>query len=195
MAYCVPELEYAVYLGDDVLLVQPKINDNFHIKKFKMDIYYGGSHENTVYITDEPCYVRYNMPIYPGNNYIDLTLDLVGIDDSGKHITGVSAITDPSFTLLTPVKNVSIEKTGDRRYKISWDKVANSPGYALNMYTEGSEQPAIIGDFIHTDSYEVDLSGQPRDAVWSCRIWARSHNARSVSLPTLFEFRESDYEQ
>ena len=183
---CLPELEFFMYNGDNMALVQVKDDNKFGIEHFNMHVMIDGDYRGTFETTDEPTYIRADF-FQVDREYL---LYIVGVDANGNEITQMNSVWVMTMGAPTDLK---AEKTGDRKYLFSWNENAGGrDGYNLAFYTDDGE---FEMNYVVTDgaSYEVDLSEYPEDTEWTVLVWAAFENNPSVSMSAQMDFKEMDY--
>lgn len=187
--YCYPELEFFMYNGEDMALVQTKNDNKLGIKKFNLHVVIDGDYRGTYTITDEPTYLRADF-FQDDQEYL---LYLVGVDEYNNEImlTQENAIWVQTLGAPTDFK---AEKIEDRKYKLSWNNNYGSPkGYYVGVMTPDGEW-VIESELIKDLSYEIDLSDYPENTEWKCIVWAQSVDDVSASWSAQLDFKEEDYQ-
>ena len=130
---CLPELEFFMYNGDNMALVQFKDDNKFGIEHFNMHVMIDGDYRGTFETTDEPTYIRADF-FQVDREYL---LYIVGVDANGNEITQMNSVWVMTMGGPTDLK---VEKTGDRKYLFSWNENAGGrDGYNLAFYTDDGE--------------------------------------------------------
>ena len=188
VASCLPELEYFMYYGDyegtNVALIQPKDDNKFGIKHFYLDVLYDGAYKGSFEITDEPTYIGADCFMYDR----DYLLYLVGVDSNGNAITRANQIW--VMTYESP-KDLSVEKTGDRKYTFSWQQDAIRRYRAALLAPDG--EALLESDMIKGQSYEFDLSEYPEVSDGKLIVWTTCIDEVSCSWIATIDFSEADY--
>lgn len=184
---CYPELEFFIYEGTNMALVQPKDDNKFGIKHFYLHTNVDGFYRGTFEITDEPVYIRADF-FSVNRNY---EFDVVGVDAKGNEITKTSNIWVKTLGSPTDFK---ADKIGDRQYRLSWKEGAGQPnGYYVSLLSmDGTIE--VGSELIKGLSYDIDLSEYPEDTEWLFIVWATSKDEISNSWTTTLEFKEADYQ-
>ena len=183
---CIPELEFFMYDGNDMVLIQPKADNKFGIKNFDVNIRFNNEISGNVKVTDEPTYIRSEY-FEPDHTY---HLEITGTDASGNAITKTGEYT--LRTMIAPT-NLRAERTGDRQYRFSWDIYYCYPDwYSFGLISTDGEYDIDPGDLTerHVD---IDLSAYPQDTEWVAFVSGVRSDGVSVSWIDQINFRESDF--
>lgn len=186
-ADCIPELEFFMYDGDDMVLVQPKADNKFGIKYFDVRIRFNSETIGSVKVTDEPSYIRSEY-FEPDHNYY---LEIVGTDSGGNAITKTGAYT--LHTMIAPT-NLQAELTGDRQYRFSWEIYYGYPDwYSFGLISSDGQYSIDPGDLTERH-FDVNLSEYPQDTEWVAFVSVVKSDGVSVSWIDQIDFKESDYQ-
>ena len=182
--YYAPKLQYAIFGGVDKILVQAEEN-KFGISSYLLEIWNNGN-SGTTNITSEPVYLRFG-DIEEGKTYV---VYLTGLDDSGNKATARGDRTE--ITMVTAPENMSVEKTGDRKYRFRWWGGGYGSYGAITLISDDGEL-TLESEPVTTKRYEFDLSDYPEDVNWNCIVYNCTKDGISCSMPYSVQFRESDY--
>lgn len=189
LSSCIPELAFVMYVGDNMALVQPMEN-KFGLTHFYLDTFStGGDYLGSFKLTDEPTYIR-SKDIVKGAKFLYI---LTGMNANDQIITSYNK--DGDLVEMIPASpEVSVEKTGDRQYHLSWDSISGGYGYALNIFHDDIDDPVITTKLFRMNQYDIDLSDYPDDFHWYVFLYKCDKNQLSCSMPYMLEFDEKDFE-
>ena len=180
---CLPELEFFIYNGENMALVQPKYDNKLGLTRFDMHVMIDGDYSGSFTVTNEPNYIRADF--YKADR--EYLIYLVGVDENGDAITRENSFWVETYGAPTDFKAV---KLGDRKYRLTWKKGAGSPeGYYVSVISPDGES-AIESELIKGYSYDIDLSGQPGGTEWKCLVWATSSDEISASWTAQLDIRD-----
>ena len=186
-ADCIPELEFFMYDGVDMVLVQPKADNKFGIKYFDVRIRFNSETIGSVKVTDEPSYIRSEC-FEPDHNYY---LEIVGTDSGGNAVTKTGAYT--LHTMIAPT-NLQAQMTGDRQYRFSWEIYYGYPDwYSFGLISSDGQYSIDPGDLTERH-FDVNLSEYPQDTEWVAFVSVVKSDGVSVSWIDQIDFKESDYQ-
>lgn len=185
----VPEFEFIIYTGDNMMLVQAKEN-KFGLDRYQLDIYDDDTDTwGWVILDSEPHYIR-------ADEITDskrLTLYLTGIDQNGKQLSAED-IKGYHAIMVSPPQDLTVTKLGDRKYRFKWSN--DRFGCNLNLISDYGEY-MIDSGYIRTigrSTYDVDLSDYPEDVQWTCIVWNCTQDGVCCSMPISLAFSEADYQ-
>ena len=187
VATYVPEFEFVIYTGENMMLVQPKEN-KFGLTKYRLDIRFPDSgYGASAVIGSEPQYIRAAEIVYDAK----FSLSLAGLNKNGDVITDYDEDGMLVYMLKAP-DYFEVEKTGDRKYRFSWSNYAPANGENFNLISEDGKY-IIDSGYMRINWYEVDLSDYPEDTKWNAMVWGCLKNEVCCSLPASMDFSEADY--
>ena len=184
---CIPELEFVIFNGENMALVQAKEGNLFDIPYFAINFEFAGDYLGTFIINgDEPMYIRDDNIIKQNKSY---RIYVIGLDENKEPITKYhESGYDISFPAL-PV-NFRVKKIGDRRYRFRWDGDHNKYQY---MFCLSDDDTIDVEEKTPYLSYDIDLSDYPENMELNAYVYAVSKDELSASMPVSLKFRESDY--
>ena len=194
LSSCVPDLEFVIYTGDNMALVQPKENNKFGLTHFYLDTFTtDGEYLGSFNLTDEPVYIR-SKDIVEGAEFLYI---LSGLNANDQVITSYEKDGIYVQMIKAPL-DLKVTKTGNRKYRLDWDITYDGHGnyyYNLNIYKDDEEEPIIDPGIInYYNHYDIDLSDYPEDTKWTIVLYKSDRNRLSCSAPYLLEFSEKDFE-
>ena len=185
----VPEFEFIMYAGDNMMLVQAKEN-KFGLERYQLDIYDPDTDTGGwVIIDSEPHYIRADEIAVNKA----LTLYLTGIDQNDNRLSADDEYGYRAVMELPP-HDLTVRKLRDRKYRFTWGNY--SSGCNLNLISNDGEY-IIDSEYIGAYGwpyYDVDLSDYPEDIHWSCVVWNCTKDGVCCSMPISIEFNEADYQ-
>lgn len=189
---CIPALEFVFYMGEDIVLAQPKNGNKFDIPHYALEItdvsdnYIGGF----ILEGDAPTYLRATE--FSENS--ELKFYLIGLNENNEQITDYN---EDGFRvqMLQPRENLRVVKLGDRRYRFRWDagksgSYSTLTGFSLIDNSNLESMDEVTG-YLYSD---VDLSGYPEDREWTAMVVTITKEELSSSVPVTISFRESDFD-
>ncbi len=185
----VPEFEFIIYAGDNMMLVQAKEN-KFGLERYQLDIYDPDTDTGGwVIIDSEPHYIRADEIAVNKA----LTLYLTGIDQNDNRLSADDEYGYRAVMELPP-HDLTVRKLRDRKYRFTWGNY--SSGCNLNLISNDGEY-IIDSEYIGAYGwpyYDVDLSDYPEDIHWTCVVWNCTKDGVCCSMPISIEFNEADYQ-